>query len=116
VSQITVEEQGIVSEVMAAVPAMSFADLQAVAWGLRELPGADRYDGFQDPRALRVVTWMERGVTARSEGMLARAEAFVHEDTFRFFVHISETPDDLIFVLPRAIGERMCQLGRPGLQ
>ena len=36
-NQITVEEQGIVSEVMAAVPAMPFADLQTIAWGVTRL-------------------------------------------------------------------------------
>jgi hypothetical protein len=106
-SQLTVDEQGIVGDVMAAVPAMPFAHLQTIALGLRKLPGAHRSDSFEDTQALRVVIWIEG-----SECILGSAEAFMDEETFR--VHVVAIPDDVSFDLPRAVGERMCQLGRPG--
>jgi len=75
------------------------------------LPGAERYDCFEDTQALRVVIW-DNG--PGPEDILATAEAFVNDDTFR--VHVSAIPGDVSFDLPRTVGERMCQLGRPHLE
>lgn len=93
---------------MAAVPAMPFAYLREIAWGLRELAGANRYACCEEAQTLRIVIW---NTGPGSEDLLGSAEASINEDAFR--VRMSAIHGDVSFELPRAVGERMCRLGCP---